>query len=953
MEAHGAPVYAQVRETPGHPGRSRRSSLDSKYDAEDESTEEMGSRPRSRASMSRLDTSQRSVLDRRPSTRATTRKTEKTLARASPSKPSIKQARRGRLTASEFASSPQHLPQRRTSLSSQLSQREQRPTPSQELMSNYSRNASPPNGISLQTTESGEYNSIEVPAMPHPVGPSYTLNRREMLYNPSRTQLFRDAETFHHYRIQSVARDIVDRWCDAALRARDRYEHLDRLAAAHDAEILLRQAFEHWRLRLHAKKQAAATERYFKHQERRIGKARDLMLLGKAFTHWVQCAFEERLRITDAQRRILSLKYFRAWREITVNNQLNVRHQGLRKYFGIWKRRYVRSLTDDVRAELVHRESIAKNAYWRWFWAFCERRAPEWRAGRLRRKYFSQWITTFKSSNRQNYYIMSQYNNSIRQQTLNKWLAKARIEISNRNEAVIFNQQNEAAHALQSWRRTCMYAPLYEQVSNMVDWRVAGATFANFVTKHRYERQAEAVSRARVMRNAWTQWNDRLRWQTIAHRIEDRYCLEALYKWVVSERHILLQRLSNERLKHRYLYRLRDESAARHLQRTRSLRSIEDAREKRSLQHYLIRWHSRLEVYKQDERIAFEFQAPKLAQDALRPWSQSITHLQQLDVFAKDAQFFLISRRLLKRWRAASLESKKQKRKNAYVQIRRKQKLILAGSVIQQWRSVSGRMDEISQQADLANQTSLLRFGTTLFDRWQDQFNVRRDQDDQASQHYERRLLERHLYTWIERLEDRTRSEELAELNYDMRVKNVAFTWFNKFRLKIIELKGQEANAENLRSWYEKRHFRNILRQWHDKTAKKLSPQQETTFSSRVVRTRPRAVIDEGPTGRAEDWTDFDIGDWIPALEAQSSTTPLPGYLSTPSKRAAHAKAVVKISTTPAGTPFEQRLRSQIGSTPRTARRGGFGRSTNATKGSTFGAILEDSPKTPGMRRNE
>ena len=141
-----------------------------------------------------------------------------------------------------------------------------------------------------------------------------------------------------------------------------------------------------------------------------------------------------------------------------------------------------------------------------------------------------------------------------------------------------------------------------------------------------------------------------------------------------------------------------------------------------------------------------------------------------------------------------------------------------------------------------------------------------------------------------------------------------------------------------------------MLRQWHDHTSGKPDrPQQDTTFSSRIKRVRPQAEADDrdGPTRRAEDWTDFDIGDWIPALEAQGSSTPIPVHFSTPSKRAARAKALVRVSTTPVGTPFENGLRSQIGSTPRTSRRGAFGRSTAASKGGTFGAILEDSPRTP------
>jgi protein SFI1 len=455
------------------------------------------------------------------------------------------------------------------------------------------------------------------------------------------------------------------------------------------------------------------------------------------------------------------------------------------------------------------------------------------------------------------------------------------------------------------------------------------------------------------MRIAFTQWNDRLRCQTLARRIDDRYCLEMLYKWVVAERYIFLKRLLEERLKQRCLDGLKNECLSRQSHRAQSCHVLRDAREKANLQSHLFQWHSRLDAQRQAEHIAFEFHAPKITQEVVQLWTRNFAHLQKLDRWAKDADFYFACKNLLKRWQAATVESKKQKRRNAYMQVRRRSKMSLATSVLQRWRLVSAQNTDMQQQASLTYQNQLLGVGTKLFDYWKGQSDLRLDQDHQAVQHYNRRLVERHLYTWIEKLEDESRLEEMADLNYDMRIRNVAFGWLHKLRIRLIELKGREANAENLRKWYEKRHSLNLLRRWQDKTSRKLNrPPQEIRVSPETNRWRPRAADnDDDPTKRAGDWTEFDLGDWVPALEAQSSTTPLPGYLSTPSKRAARAKALVKVSTTPAGTPFESRLRSQLGTTPRMSRRTGFGRSTTALKGSTFGAILEDSPRTPSAGR--
>ena len=939
--------------SPGRPQRrSRRASFASMYDAEDESTRTV----RSRASMSRLENTEQALLEERPSTRATTRRSEKTRTQPPTSRSAAAQTGRGRLTAHEFANNLQHYQRRRRSPSKQRERRSRGNGAATAVDSNSQTRAAPSSQKHFLGAIEFAEDINQAPAVSPRAAPSYSVGRSTQVSSLTRSQSLRDADTFYSFRIRSIARDIVDKWCFAALQAKDQHEHLDRLASAHDTEILLRQAFEHWRMRLHAKKQAIAIERYFSRLEQRATKARDLMLLSKAFTHWMQCARDEAIRTSSAREQVLGMKYFQAWRSITIENQLKTRHHGLRKFFGVWKRRYVQSLTEDIKAHLVRRQSLARNAYWQWFWGFCERRAPEWRARRLKSKYLFTLITAYSDSRRQDQQITALSNNRARGRIFSQWLSKAQTILSGQQQAVSLVRQKRTAHALQAWRLANRYAPSARQVSNMVDWRVAGVTFATFVTRYRFEKQAETICRLRVLRNTFTQWNDRLRSQTLAHRIDDRYCLEVLYKWVIAERAILFCRLLKERLKQRCLDSLRNKCNSRQPQRNHSRQIIEEARSRNCLQDFLYQWRSQLDSQCQAEQIAFELHAPKIAQGALNLWTGRYANLQKLDGWAKDAYYYFVCRTYLKRWRDASVESKKNKRRNAYVQVRRRSKMRLAASFLQRWRFASAQVNDMQQDAILTYQYQLFRVGTKLFDYWRTRSLVSVDQDYKAVQHYNRRLIERHLYTWIERAEIQSKLEELADLNCDMHVKNVAFGWLHKLRLRLIEVKGREAKAENLKSWYQKRHYHNLLRQWQDKTAKRRDIQQdEQVPSAPSSRIRPQREGDglEGPTSRAEEFTEFDIGEWIPALEAHSSTTPLPGYLSTPSKRAARAKALVRVTTTPAGSPFEHRLRSQLGSTPSKVRRGAFGRSTAGLRGSTFGAILEasDSPMTPGTGR--
>ena len=69
-------------------------------------------------------------------------------------------------------------------------------------------------------------------------------------------------------------------------------------------------------------------------------------------------------------------------------------------------------------------------------------------------------------------------------------------------------------------------------------------------------KQAAEVDQLRVLRNAWTNWNDQLRMQTLAMRINERMVLQALYEWVLVERSKLLKRLFEKRLKQATIRRL-------------------------------------------------------------------------------------------------------------------------------------------------------------------------------------------------------------------------------------------------------------------------------------------------------------------------------------------------------------------------------------------------------------
>ena len=945
-------------------GRQRRASFNSTYDAGEETTQRSKLRDTSRSSLSRLDIHGPSTPEARPPTRATTRAPERALPQTQQAGPAAPQARRGRLTAKEFANNLKHYQRRRRSTSSQSNVQIWRRAGSADNHGNHRRPRAldAVNIVSQPAGESPEETTLSVPqtdSSPNGAAPP------EVFYRPSEVQMLRTAETFDYCRIQNTIRKALRRWSTVAGRVHADRRRMQAMAVRIDVEALLRQAFDHWRSKLREKKRVAETERFFANLERRASKARNLYLLTKAFTHWAQCASEEVLRTSVARRHILRTKYFNAWREITAVNELKVRRQGLKKFFIIWRRHFGTSLADSTKAVTVYRENLVQSLYWRWFWRFCERRAPQWRAGRMKRKYLGDWIGAVRKCREREGLVEDRRREMIQRNVLQGWLERTRIILSCDREAGVLLQRRLIGKLLPEWQHRLRLAPVARHVAIMVDWRIARSAFSACLARFRAVGQAAQVDRSRVLRNAWTDWNDHLRWQTLAHRIDDRVVLQALYKWVLAERSILFSRLLTRRSQTRVL--------SKFLGRWTTLKPRLDAQEgivrnsgdKRLLQLVCGHWRHQLALLREKEQLAFEFHAPKVAQDVLRVWSARTEHVQQLQRLAKDANFYLLAKKSVKRWQDATSESKRRKRRDAYVQIRRRTKMNLARGVILPWRERANHLTEMHRQAHDVQQSHLLVIGTGIFDHWRSRLDNVLNIKDHADLHYKASSLRKYLYLWRGLYQQRNVQQEQAQTYYvEMHVSTVAASMLRKLSLRMLQVQRQQETARLLEERNDKRHFRNMFRHWQDIVSQRRFPRhQEPWQSARARRTyraedayaAPLSGIQEA---RGKSGHGFDPDDWIPPPEVRQNTMPLPGYLSTPSKRAARAKDRVRMSmtpqtpATPRGMSFERRLRSQAGTDPHPAvRMNQLGRA-GASRLSHFEDIREASASPYGGNGN-
>ena len=784
------------------------------------------------------------------------------------------------------------------------------------------------------------------------------------LYLPSETQLLRDADTFQYFRIRSVAGSALRKWQILALDARHIHRDMERRAASYDVNTLLRQAYDQWRTLFRARKHRAETEKFFDHLERKASKARDLYLLTKAFTHWAQCTSEELERVSFARRHILRTRYFHAWQDITVVNEFKVRHQWLKKFLYLWRHKYESSYKTNTRAVTLYYSNLVETLYWRWFWNFCERRAPVWKDGRLQRQYFVQWLLVHSAHAQKTLQATAAYEDRLKRRYFGRWLEKMRdIQVIEHQSELFYGAQLKEK-SLSAWRVQLKYLPLYRRIAGMVNWRIASSNFLTLTIRFQLERRAAQVNRERILRNAWTHWNDRLRWQTLARQINDRLLMESLYKWVLAERFALLKRLCEERLQRRALNTILKHYKTLRADYNEAYESIVDSRNRTLSQLALRSWQGQLRARGLDNRLAFEFRAPEVVQKYLHIWTASGKHFQQLQKWSEDAAYYFRGTRTLKQWQTAVLENQSRKRRNAYVSVRRVVKMNLARRMLCRWHEQASHISTLQQRAQEISQQRILLFATSMFDCWRDRFHFSLAENLEASRNFEADLVYQHLQLWLDRFRSRTQNQTEAQDFAGSHVQKIAYETLRALQLKLFEHRSRNKTAADLKAWNEKHHHQTLLRKWREKADRKRGV-AVTDFASSyryrrstVVTRVPVADVAAAPGARPEDaesstafGDDFVISDWIPALEAQRSLTPLPGYLSTPSKRAARARAIVHGSNTPATpvglrTPMLRRLYAQSATESRLGL-GAAGRSVKGFRPSGFEDVTEREWQTP------
>ncbi|KAL5339865.1 Sfi1 spindle body protein-domain-containing protein [Aspergillus crustosus] len=931
-----------------HTPRPRRASFNSMYDVgEDPTTRSFINRPSSRSSLSRLQTGKPDFrASPPPSEAADERETDSPdrtqlivqfmdVGRRLISKMGASQSAKDRTR--EFSSAVNEDRSRRMAEASRAK------TPKSRTVRSASSSSSEDEDEPESVVSQDDNDHFEKPGFPP-----------EMLYRPSLSDLLRDASTFNMYRQRALNRRILTLWMKKGVQARQAHQNMEMVSANRDRVTLLRQAFGTWNSIIRDKRQEARTERFFKHLEERAARARDIYLLTKAFTHWAAVASDELQKTTAARRQLLGVKYFNAWREITAINVLKAQRFALHRPLQALKSR-VDHIKELERQAIAHHDAKLKQGfYWKWFWALCDRRAPRWYDFCLKRRSLLSWLQTFRTNREHLHEIETSDKRYLLGSALQALTEKSKAIVSADQKATAKHKLKLLEGSLNDWKLQARLAPAASYVAETGDIRIERTAFDQWRKRIDMLNQAREMDRRRIVRNSWVAWNDRLRCHALSARIEERLKIETMYKWILAERFRLMQRIREQRITREVFSTFVTNVRTKYTQLLYHADIHEERRNDELLQSKLDSWRNRLVLQHQRENVAMEFYAPRLAQESFVAWRSKREHVTKLEEWSQDARFYFISTRTLKRWRVATVDSTKRRRKEAYALVRRKTKVNLASKALSHWQSKTHEILEMEQQALQLDRGRSLDIVSELMGRWHEKTTRQVQECEDADIFYFKQIAYGQLIRWAEAVVESRQLEEQALNVHRLHVLGQANTNLRRLSLRIFQIHSTAETAEAMRERNLRKHSRGMFRRWLDKArinyeardspGPLVSPTRNLSRASHVE----QSIFDPW---QAETETPFKLNDFAPDLQ-RPSTTPLatPNHMTSPSKRAARAR-LARASTTPATplqTPFASRLLREGVSLPATSsRRDRTGRS------SALGTVrfVDQDPESPTSGR--
>ncbi|TQS35957.1 hypothetical protein Golomagni_03606 [Golovinomyces magnicellulatus] len=703
-------------------------------------------------------------------------------------------------------------------------------------------------------------------------------------------------------RLALFLKSRLQAWKYQALQLHQDNQGLELIAANQYRKTVFRAALHNWRIELIEKKKAKDIERYFNHLQGRATRARDLYLLYVAFSHWSNFTAERSQQNEQARNYIIRTRIFNAWREITAVDEMKVRRQVLKRYFSVLKLQYFRCIENNCTAVIKHEIDLIKKYTSVWKQEFQASRASFWWAQRSKHLAISKLISKFRSLTQQQYEAEKNLLYQSKMKSFRKWKLRTFTFSSQNQKANLYRNHLIIRNILLTWSKAALLVPLLNQLKARSLSRQIKKSQNIWLHQTREELKASRIDRQKILHEAWISWRHKTRAKVISARFDSHKIERALYKWILQARSKLIARVRNENCLRdmMYIWKLKWQASRKNHRDQETLAHEILARKTQNL--VLLRWYSCMGNLQQARLVAVNFYRPRISKALFRKWAYQSQHLQKLNLWSQDARYYLLTLRILRQWKISTENLKRNKRKMAYIQVRRNIKLNLARRFLKVWLIQTQAVIDMQSKAAEMSRSRAIIIGMEVFDLWRSYA----EGSLETKYLWREKLLHRYFLAWKNKMRQFMALEAETSSVYQERQTSKAL---KKWHLKYLNIRARTKYASDIKEKIAKRNFRRMYLFWYHQARDRLSMPRRKVLTD-------QDFLDD--VTRNETWSelggDNEIEKSEKIFDGSISIVSIPGYLNTPSKRSERIMAAAaKYSTTPKvslPTLYERELRA-------------------------------------------
>ena len=534
---------------------------------------------------------------------------------------------------------------------------------------------------------------------------------------------------------------------------------------------------------------------------RRAGRAYDLSIMHKAFTHWSVLAEGEAERTETARRHLLRRKFFGAWCQQNAEDQERVSTFTARYALRHWSKAAAEREGTHQRVATVHGDKVSGEAGW-------------------------QWMAVWKQHDVAATAVIDGQDRSLLGRVARSWYVQTTRLVETERQTAERAHRGFCESTLRDWQKqAAQQRGLRQYNARHKQNRLAGVVH-NWRGQVKALQEREEQLRVRNLRDWADQWRNeaKLAWH---QNFQDDYLKgQAVYEWMLQERAAVLRRYHDRRRKQSAVGRLMvsfDETKADHIQldekatvlnKKNVLADVTSAAHEELLDH-----RSQLEAAQQTSTL-------QLAAEAFTTLAQGVASHEEMEALTRRGAYYVSTFNAMSGWAEFAKQTREDRLRVTYRHLRRAVKKTLASDCLSHWTAATDSSLASGWEADAVRSENAKSELIDTMNHWIAETNDKLIKHGIAVEGD----LEVHVSKWrVQADKYQGAADDASEHDAFLEMKGCWDAW----ELQSVQVRGRQHTAAELGDKNNKRTTRQALGLWREASLPGFPEDPHASFAGR------------------------------------------------------------------------------------------------------------------------